>query len=339
MQRNFRDMLVGLTVIVGLAGVAALLVLFGELSLGKPPSYRIALQLNQVSGLTTASRVSLNGVVVGSISSIVVSPNPRDGAIVTLQIQEPVRIPRDAEIVLERGLVGEATLLFRTIPGPIGEETDYIGSDETLSAIALSVVDDIVNALDQRLGKLTEAAGAFTRLADTYIEVGRRASDLLTPRTTVEVDAGAPSTLPSALARIDGAVADARLWLGDETLRTDAQSITARIRTLLDSSASAIEDWTVAANTISTRADQVGSDVSIALRDIAATTRALQETLAHAQEITAKINRGEGTMGLLVNNPDLYRSLNDAAIRLEKSLVEAQLLIEKYRKEGVPIQF
>ncbi len=339
MQRTFRDMLVGLTVIVGLGGIAALLVLFGELSLGKPPSYRIVLQLNQVSGLTSASRVALNGVVVGSISSIAVSPNPRDGAIVTLQIQEPVRIPRDAVILLERGLEGEATLLFRTTPGPVGEETDYIRPNETLSANALSVVDDIVNALDARLGKLTEAARAFTSLADTYTEVGRRASDLLTPRTAAEVDAGAPSTLPSTLARLDGAIADARLWLGDETLRADAQSITARIRVLLDSSASAIEDWTTAAQTLSTRADQVGADASIALRDIAATTRALQETLADAQEITAKVNRGEGTLGLLVNNPDLYRSLNDAAVRLEKAFVEAQLLIEKYRKEGVPIQF
>ena len=34
----------------------------------------------------------------------------------------------------------------------------------------------------------------------------------------------------------------------------------------------------------------------------------------------------------------LYNEIR-AGERLEKTLVEAQLLIEKYRKEGVPIQF
>lgn len=339
MQRSFRDILVGLTVIIGLAGVAILLTLFGELHLGEPRSYQIVLQLNQVSGISNASRVTLNGVLIGAVENISVSPNPRDGAIVTLNIRDTVRVPRASVIVLERGLVGEATLLFRTTPGPLGDDADFIQPGETIQTRALSVVEDIANAIESRVGGLADAAASITRLADTYVEVGRRASDLLAPRSPSEVDSGAAATIPSTLARLDTALADAQLWLGDETLRGDAQSIAKQMRGLMDSSAVAVEEWTKAARAVSTRSDEIGGAASEALREFAASTRSLQETLTQAQQIAAKVNSGEGTIGLLVNNPDLYRSLNDAATRLEKALVEAQLLIEKYRKEGVPIQF
>jgi hypothetical protein len=44
-------------------------------------------------------------------------------------------------------------------------------------------------------------------------------------------------------------------------------------------------------------------------------------------------------MAQLLNNPDLYNSMNDAAVRLERALTEAQLLIEKFKAEGVPVRF
>lgn len=339
MQRPMRDILVGFTVIIGLAGVAVLLMLFGELKLGEPRTYPITLQLDQVSGISSSSRVTLNGVLIGSVETITVSPDPRDGAVVTIRVRDAVRIPRDSVIVLERGLVGEATLLFRTNPGPPDVEPDYIRPDEIVRARALSVVEDLANALESRLGGLRDFAESFTKLADTYVEVGQRANELLSPRSTTEVDAGAPATIPSTLARLDSAVADARLWLGDESLRLDARAIAAQMRGLMDTSAAAVEEWTKAAQALTSHTNDIGTTAAEALREFAASTRALQETLTQAQQIAAKVNAGEGTVGLLVNNPDLYRSLNDAAQRLEKALIEAQLLVEKYRKEGVPIQF
>lgn len=51
------------------------------------------------------------------------------------------------------------------------------------------------------------------------------------------------------------------------------------------------------------------------------------------------INSGEGTLGQLAKNPDLYNNANDAASRLEKAIAEFQLLLEKYRTEGLKLQF
>ena len=48
------------------------------------------------------------------------------------------------------------------------------------------------------------------------------------------------------------------------------------------------------------------------------------------------INRGEGTVGQLARNPELYNSVKDAADRLEMALRELQLRVQKYKDEGIP---
>ncbi len=344
MRRTMRDILVGLTFLLGMAGVATLLVLFGELSFGQLPTYPCVLQLDQASGLTTASRVTLNGVVVGKITSIAVSPDPRDGAVLSLSINQGVRIPRDSEIVLEQGLVGEATLLFRAVAADVGKDAGFIAPNETMRAHAMGVMEDLANSIEKRLGAFRGAAENFATLTRTFTEVGERARDMLTPRSSDPLNpagAGAhpPANIPELITQLHAAAADARKWLGDDAMRGDAQAVFARFRETADRSAVAMEEWTRTARTLSSQADKLGANTADALAEFRVTTRNLNEILGEVQAIASRINRGEGTAGMFTNNPDLYRSLNDAAIRLEKTLTEAQLLIEKFRKEGVPIQF
>lgn len=339
MQQSIRDILVGLTVIVGLAGVATLLILFGELSLGAPERYPIHLRLNTASGLNTAAKVTLDGVVIGAVGAISPPPPGQSGAVVTVNVLDGVQIPANVDVVIERGLIGEATLLLRTKAAAPGETVAMLAPGSTLEAKASGILEELVGAMDERLKPLLNAGDTFTKLADQYIKVGEQLSAMLEPRTIADVEAGADATLPSTLARLDLTIADARAWLTDPKLREDVPSALARLDELLGSASQAVQQWSQTAQTLSNRVDQVGADASEALTAFASATRALDESLAELRVISARINQGEGTLGQLVNNPDLYRSLNDAAIRMERALTEAQLLIEKYRREGVPIQF
>jgi phospholipid/cholesterol/gamma-HCH transport system substrate-binding protein len=62
-------------------------------------------------------------------------------------------------------------------------------------------------------------------------------------------------------------------------------------------------------------------------------------TLEDVRRVAKQANDGQGTIGLLLNNPDLYKSLDDAAAKLNRTLIELQALIEQMRAEGVIIQF
>jgi hypothetical protein len=57
------------------------------------------------------------------------------------------------------------------------------------------------------------------------------------------------------------------------------------------------------------------------------------------QKLADKARKGDGTVGKLLNDPALYQNFNDAAERIQKAVDEMKLLIEKWKAEGVPVQF
>lgn len=339
MSHPRRDLLVGLTVALGLVGVAVLLMMFGEIATGRPDRYPLTLAIADATGLARSSRVTLNGVDIGEVRIIRSQTDPRDGVEIDMLIDEGTRIPRDSTVVIQRDLVGDASLALSATRAAPGAEPGYLSPGETFKTSAKSMLDVIGEAIDARLASFSDAARSFQAMSDTITDLGKSARESLAPRTPEEVDAGAAANLSSTLARLDRAIADARLWLGDEGARSDFRSTVARAGDLMDQASATLEDWKSAANALSARADSVGDDVQGAAREFASATRAIGEAMLEVQTLVAGVNRGEGTAGMLAKNPDLYRSLNDAAVRLEKALTEAQLLIEKFRKEGVPVQF
>ncbi len=85
----------------------------------------------------------------------------RIGVVVTILIDKAARIPRDVEVALDRGLVGEATLAFRTRPLAAGAvDPGVLGEGETLRATATGMMDQIVKLLDEKLGGFAGAAVA-----------------------------------------------------------------------------------------------------------------------------------------------------------------------------------
>ena len=343
MNRSVRDFFVGLTVIAGLVGVALLLLFFGEFSGVRRETYPIRLQLADASGLTKASAVTLNGVSIGVIRGIEMTDptNPASGVVLALEIVKPVRLPRNVSITLERGLVGEASLSMTAEALKPGEaDPGFVAPGETFVTTASGFLEGIAGMIDQRMEAFTSAARSIEELAQTFTEVGKESRSLFEPRTVEDIDSkGQPANLPSTLARLDRAVKAAEAWLGDDAFRSDATQAASRLPRIMDDAASAINEWKATATTLDTQAKELGDEGRKAFRDFAQLTASLSEAILEVQTLVARVNRGEGTAGQLVTNPDLYNSINDAAVRLERALTEAQLLFEKYRKEGVPIRF
>jgi ribosome-associated translation inhibitor RaiA len=64
----------------------------------------------------------------------------------------------------------------------------------------------------------------------------------------------------------------------------------------------------------------------------------VQQAGTELATLVESVNQGQGTLGQLATNPDLYRSLDAAAAKLERTLEEARLLVEKFRTEGVKLK-
>ncbi len=340
MKGSVRNFIVGITALVGLAGLAFMLLMFGEFAKVTTKSYDITLKMPNAAGLSDGSPIALNGVRVGNVYSARTSPDPRDGVVIVLRINEPNRVPKDVGVSVSRDFVGDTTLALTAKPKPEGPDVGFFQKGEEFHASAGDFMDQITGMLDKRLGGLDEAVNSFKKLSDTYVRVGEQVEDYLKPTTPADVDAGkASANLSSTLQRIDRAVAAADTWLNDEQMREDIRSAAKNASSAMERIDTAVTSVNEAAGAISRNADRVGEGVDEAVKQLNTAMKTLNDTLADVLQITGQINRGKGTIANLLNNPDLYNSLNDAAIRLEKALTEAQLLLEKYRKEGIPIQF
>lgn len=332
-----RDFFTGLTALGGIAGLVVMLALFGELRDVGQRFYTFTLHMDSAGGLSDTSRVTLNGVRIGTVSNLVNHEDPTRGVALTVRVKETARIPAGFEVYIDRSLVGDATLDLIAKAGP-APEVNFVNPGDVVERQATGLLDYLTESIREPLARLTTTAENIDELAATYTTVGEQLNDLMAPRTPADVDGGQPPNVRSAIARMDAALAGANRWLGDEQMREDVRAAAARAPGVIDNAARAVDEWRQAAASVQSEVAAAGADVDEAARQAAATLRSIDDAAGEIRRLAGAINAGEGTLGQLARNPDLYESVRDAARRLERALTEFQLMIEKYKAEGIPLK-
>ncbi len=134
--------------------------------------------------------------------------------------------------------------------------------------------------------------------------------------------------ITAELAPLIEAVEMAKSWLGDEQLRADTHQAVRKVTELIDRAGDALETFSQAAAGLEADVDHLTKRLVPVLDELAT-------TLEEIRQLTRLARQGEGTIGQLLNNPDLYRSLTDAVTRLDRVLSEVQPLIEQIKAEGL----
>jgi ABC-type transporter Mla subunit MlaD len=342
-----RDFLVGLTALVGATGLVITLMLVGELGGLTGGQYSFIVTMTNAAGITDTSPVTLNGVRVGQVRQTRVRALPETGAEIEVRVREGVVIPRNAKISINSSFVGDGTLEFSVPAGMSAQEAlDVVKPGEVFDAGSpQTMFGRIEQAISGPIARFGSAVNKFEEFADTYIEVGKRVTDMLEPRTLEEVAQGKPANVRSTVARLDVAIANANAWLEDEALRTQIRDTVAKAPKVMDEVAALTKAWQQTAADLSKTS--AGVDTSVEritqrLDEISLQTLTMLRTAEKAAgEMAATLETarsGPGTMGQLMQNPDLYRSLKDASDRLNKTLEEVQLMVEKFKAEGVPLK-
>lgn len=344
MKPATRDLLTGLTALAGVLGFIALLLVFGELEgIGKRTS-EYTLRLDTARGLSTTSPVTVNGVRVGSIAQISTPADPTKGVDVRILVDADLRIPSDFKVVIDRSFVGDANLELVVTPGD--PDVPPLRDGDIAYRRSLTIIDEIEGRISEPVTALTETAESLRLLASTYTRVGERLETMLKPLTPdTPVDADDP-TIPAVLARVDRVLEGVERWTQDESLQDGVRNTVEDTSELLARASNTLEQWDRVASTAREQLEARGEQVAqigeqlndVARRALSALTQ-IDATAGSLESMAKAAAEGEGTVAQLLNNPDLYRSVTGAARRLDMATRELQLLIEKYRSEGVPVQF
>jgi phospholipid/cholesterol/gamma-HCH transport system substrate-binding protein len=297
-----RNFLLGLTSILALVALAVLLMLFGELETVLRPPYALTVDCTNAVGLRAGSTIELNGVPVGQVDRVVAIQHPEYPVRILALIDREVRIPSDVGLYAASSLLGgSATLQLEAPVGPGGPGLPTDGSAYLADEIRSRLIAQLTAELDARMGPVVEAMKEFELLA-------RNINELVEPPGPDD---------PADARNIRTAVATLNVVLED-------------MHNALVEAAVTIDEFTKLAGRINTDADTVVHRLIEVFGEMTAT---LQEVrgLAH------KASSGEGTVAQLLNNPDLYESLDDAADRMERTLRDVQLLLEKIKGDGLRV--
>ncbi len=364
MTDKLRHVVVGLTAICGLAGMAALLMLFGYVPDFLEKGYRINVDMLDAGGLTAGSRVKLNGIDVGRVTTVELKPKVSDGVTATILIRNEFDIPRGVKASISQSLIGgspavilDATHLASAEVPPLkrdGSES-IAGSSSSLTGQLASQMQAALEGPKQDLKQLVTD---FNKLAEAWTDVGRNVRDLTTPRTPAEVDeaSGKMANITTVLARADARLAEMKLaldginaWVNDAKLREDVKLAVANVRDTsasIKDAAANIKDVSADAKQftgrLNTSLDKVDSLVDSARTDVDQLTKRyvavaddLSKAIQAAKMTMDQARDGDGTVGKLIKDPALYNNLNDSVKRLDSALIDMKLLIQKWEKEGI----
>ncbi|MBM4110765.1 MAG: MCE family protein [Phycisphaerae bacterium] len=324
MKDSTRNFITGLVSLGALGVLVALLLMFGELRWLVQSSYRVTVAANIGGGLRKGSQVQLNGVPIGEVASVTVRPSEEPPVRVEADINFDIDLPQSCEISCESALIGGGSRLNFRMPNDPAARTAMAPRDGTWVASAEFMT------FEDRIASI---------VSEDFTELARNLNELVAPLQGGPDDPANQGSIRTSVTRLNRMLASAEeafdganSWLHDEQLHADAKSAVWKASQLIDQASAAMDAVAGAAKGIEGQAGTLAAD----LRPV---IERMRQTLEHVQAISEKVNAGEGTVGQLVNNPDLYRSLEDAGRRLAATLAEVELLVAKIKDEGLRVEW
>lgn len=266
---------------------------------------------DQVSGLTKSNPVSINGLKVGQVSDIYFEPEFSGKIVVEITFETQIPIPRNSiALIYSSDLMGS-----KAIDLQLGNDSINISSGDTLNTLVEASLKEAVN---QQIRPLKAKAEELITSIDSVVTVikeifNEKAKDNLTQslasiQQTFE-------NLESASYNLDTLVASQKTRL-------------AQIMFNLESITSTLSKNEENIDNILTNFSSISD--SIAQAQIPATFANINRIADDVSGIVEKINNGEGSLGMLVNDENLYKDLQKTSEQLHLLLEDVRVNPKRY---------
>lgn len=299
-----KEVKVGISIIL-----AALIFYFGGRYLQSIPlfrgSYMLRAQFSDAGGLVSGNQVRINGVNVGSVESVKLDPEARI-ARVTFRVDEGVTIPKGSTAsITGMSALGGVRLSINLGPpsNPPIEPGGLVPTPPEKDILAQ--LSDKAPLIAARADSLLATTNATMEEAQTLLRSPD--SDL---RTTLIAIRESANTLSQVLQAQQ-----------DELNRVleNTAALTNELRTFARTNTDSVNVTIQHLNTVLDQADR--------------NLNTLEQTTTELNLLMRKINRGDGTLGRLVNDPSLYVRLDSMAIQMNTVIEDFQSNPGRYLKD------
>ena len=328
-MRRKTDIFVGFVVLIIAVATIGAVAWVRQADIGKRQREVVA-RFRDVGNARVGNAVVIRGVVGGRVQAIVLASN--GWVDVHMKIDPSVQLPADPVVLLnESSLFGEwqATVI----------ERNALPHDE---AVRHEIEDPgrgrgvLAGASQPGIGKLTAVAG---QIAGDVASVAGRVEVAFDDQAARELrgsirNVSDLSTTLSSVVRTHASdldVLSAELRKAIETLNRTANSVQTTA-SRVDSAATSSELRGIVTDVAaaSTELHRAATQVNELSRRFATSQSRLDGLLATGDSLLQKINSGQGSLGLFVNDPSMYRRTDSLLVQLRALAADIQANPKKY---------
>jgi phospholipid/cholesterol/gamma-HCH transport system substrate-binding protein len=296
---------------VGLLAIAAILVLVlgfnflkGKNIFSKPVV--LFAKFSNIGSLEKSNVVKIHGLPVGSVYNLVQADKEVENIIVEIHLTRDIKIPKSAIAFIDGSVLGSA---YINIEKPTPDVNQYLQSGDTLNTrLDKGFIGNIQSQLTPTITRINQT------LDSLKIVMGNIA-DIFDPATKGNLrEMIANMTVSSVHLQ---QLLNAQSGMLAQSL-ANINSVTANLAKNNDAISSSIRNVEITTS-------------KIANANIEGTFAALQSTVKELQSTIANFNSKKGSIGLLMNDRELYDRLNNVASRLQTTALSAEILMDDLR--------
>ena len=335
---------VGVVVLAAAVITCILIVLLGEGRSVFQKRYTVFLRFPSTPGVTVDTPVRKNGVLIGRVSEVKLTEE--GGVLLTARIDSRYKLLRNEVCrISTASLLGDAVLEF--VPATetaVSKEPIQDGdllADGIVGSDPIRVLMNLEGNMRTALGSINTAADQFSQLAQNLnrsLDSDQGQFQRIINKSELALD-----TLQSTMQTVDELLGDPELKAGLKKSLTDLPAIFQEVRQTMAEAQKTL----VAFDRMSTKAERNLDNLESFTRPLAArgeaivqnidtTIENLDELLSQLVQFSKSINSGEGTVGLLVKDRQLYdqvkrtvANIEDATRRIRPILDDARVISDK----------
>ena len=259
---------------------------------------------NDVSGMLVSSNVFINGLRVGYVKEITTTNERADNFVVAFTVRSDIKIPEDSKILLfSSDLLGSKALKLQ-----LGNSSKIINDGDTIKS-------------DKELGMLDNLGASISPMMNNLDSILSSLNNILNIQNQ--------NSLRNTIANIETTTARlGNITTNLDNLMSSEKTKLAKIIENTESITSNLKDNNQKLTNIIQNVDNIVD--SAAKANIGTTLIETGKSIEKLNTVLSVIEKGKGNVGLLINDEELYKSLDNSAKNLNKLIEDIKENPKKY---------
>jgi phospholipid/cholesterol/gamma-HCH transport system substrate-binding protein len=247
-------------------------------------------QFSDITGLSSSSPVYADGFKVGVVKDIIYDYTHTEGSKVLIGVDKQLRIPQGSSAEIVSDMLGNVKVNLLLANNPREKVAPGGLIKGMINDGAMGKLQDMVPAVEKMLPKL---------------------DSIMTSLNAILADPAIRQSLHNV-----------------QTITDNLTTSTAQLNTLMAGLNKNVPGMMAKANNVLDNTETLTAN--LAAVDVASTMRQVDQTIANVQQLTAKLNSKEGSLGLLMNDKQLYDNLNSTMRNADSLVIDLRQHPKRY---------